>query len=112
MKYSLGFFNRSKTSQHYLVRFDNVSITDFTLQPGIGTSKYVTVNVPDGGKIEILVDTTHPRFAAADLVAKEGKLTLDSETPKEWEPEQETGTPVRAVRQPLVTLVLTTAIDR
>lgn len=92
MKYSLGFFNRSKTSQHYLVKFDGVSIADFTLAAEKGSGKYVTVDVPDGGKIEVAVDTESPKFAAADLVAGSGKLTLNSKTPKEWELEQETGT--------------------
>lgn len=92
MKYSLGFFNRSAVSQHYLVRFDDISIADFTLPANTGSKKYVTVDVPDGGKVQISVDTPTPGFAAADLVAKSGKLTLDSKTPKEWELEQETGT--------------------
>ncbi|QFZ17776.1 hypothetical protein [Saccharothrix syringae] len=88
MKFKLGFTNLSGTAtQSWALFLDGVSVATFTLQPGNSTSKYVTVEMKTGDKIQMTADGAHTAAGSLDLAGD--KLILNSVTPKEWNLEQE-----------------------
>ena len=90
MKYTLGFVNRSRSTQDWAIYLDKVSIAQFSL-PADGGSKYVPVEMKVGDEIAVTVSAD--QTAAATLTVNDkGKLILTSHTPRVWDLEQETGT--------------------
>jgi len=90
MKFMLGFFNDSSSTQDWAVFLDEVSIATFQLKAKEGSKNWVPVEMKNGDRVRITVSANGD--AAADLTLTGSKLVLSSHTPNEWRLDQETGT--------------------
>ena len=87
--FRLGFVNESTSDQDWSLYLDQTSIPTFTLKAGKGSSKYVPVELDDGENVQINV--TANNIATAKLTKNGDSLVLTSDTPNEWNLNQETG---------------------